>query len=479
MLELHRQIDRRIQYLDRAIPQRKSQASIRTKKVDPSAFNAWLPVVTPSFNWNWNHLEFIKSQIGKVTKGEIKRLILSVPPRHGKSELVTVRYSAWSIETNPEKRVIIGAYNQTLANKFSRKIRRIVESRIPLNKERTAVEDWETLKGGGCRAVGVGGGITGQGGNLIIIDDPVKNREEANSETYREKVWDWYKDDLYTRCEPDASIILIMTRWHDDDLAGRILGSDDGSNWTLINLPALAEDNDLLGRQPGAALCPDRYDEKELASIHTVMGNSFYALYQGRPLPAEGGLFKRHWFAGKIIKSIPEGTRFVRHWDLAATKDAGAARTAGVKIGKMPDGKFVVASVIAEQEEGATVRRIIKSTAELDGKSVMISLPQDPGQAGKVQAQDMIAMLAGWNVKAEPETGDKVTRAEPFAAQCEAGNVFLLEDDWNSSYVNELCAFPQNKFKDRVDASSGAFARLVVEPDSLGIGLMQGAVTGW
>jgi predicted phage terminase large subunit-like protein len=426
-------------------------------------FSDWLPIVTPAYSWHWEHLVFIREQIAKVTNGACQRLILSVPPRHGKSEMVTVRYSAWVIETQPEKRVIIGAYNQTLANKFSRKVRRIVESRMVLSKERNAVEDWETLQGGGCRAVGVGGGITGQGGDLIIIDDPVKNREEANSETYREKVWDWFRDDLYTRCEPNASIILIMTRWHDDDLAGRILGSDDKENWTLINLPALAEEDDPLGRDIGQALCPERYNEAELKSIHTVLGNSFYALYQGRPLPLEGGMFKRHWFEGKIMKAPPADTVWCRHWDLAATKDLNAARTAGVKIGRTPEGKFVVGNVVKVQEEGDSVRRLIKGTAELDGVDVLISLPQDPGQAGKVQARDLIAMLWGYNARAEPETGDKATRAEPFAAQCEAGNVYLVQGDWNQSYIDELCAFPQNKFKDQVDASSGAFARLFTD----------------
>lgn len=375
---------------------------------------------------------------------------------------MTVRYSAYALECDPSKRVIIGAYNQTLADKFSRKVRRIAEARVALSTDRKAVEDWETTAGGGVRAVGVGAGVTGMGGNLIVIDDPVKNREEANSETYRNKVWDWYTDDLYTRLEPGGAVVLIMTRWHEDDLAGRILASEDAANWETLNLPALAEDADPLGRAPGEALCRDRYDEVALAGIRQVLGNSFYALYQGRPLPIEGAMFKRHWFDQKFINVAPAGTRWVRHWDLAATKDLDAARTAGVKIGRMPDGKFVVGDVVKVQEEGASVRSLIRMTAELDGRAVRISLPQDPGQAGKVQARDMVAMLAGYNVSAEPETGDKATRAEPFAAQCEAGNVYLVKGDWNAGYLNELCSFPQGKFKDQVDASSGAFAKVAL-----------------
>lgn len=173
-------------------------------------FPEWLDEVTPLWQWHVPHLQLIQHQLHRITTGEINRLMLFLPPRHAKSETATVRYPAWRLEDNPELRIIVAAYNQTLANKFSRKTRRIVRSRLPLSTERNAAEDWETTKGGGVRAVGVGGGVTGQGGDLIIIDDPVKNREEADSLTYRDKVWDWYTDDLYTRLEPGAAMILIM-----------------------------------------------------------------------------------------------------------------------------------------------------------------------------------------------------------------------------------------------------------------------------
>ena len=171
-------------------------------------------------------------------------------------------------------------------------------------------------------------------------------------------------------------------------------------------------------------------------------------------------MFKRSWFEGKFIGAAPEGTRWVRHWDLAATARKTAARTAGVKLGRTPDGKFVVGHVVTTQAEGPDVRKLIKATAESDGRAVEISLPQDPGQAGKVQAADMVAMLAGFVARAEPETGDKVTRAEPFSVQCEAGNVLIVKGEWNDAYLDELCLFPSGQFKDQVDATSGAFGRL-------------------
>lgn len=183
--------------------------------------------------------------------------------------------------------------------------------------------------------------------------------------------------------------------------------------------------------------------------------------YQQRPVPREGGMFKRAWFAEKIIDAAPAFTRWVRHWDLAATKGGNGARTAGVKMGRTPDGRFVVGHVAKDRLDGAGVRLLVKATAEVDGRGVAISLPQDPGQAGKVQAADMIALLAGYRASAEPETGDKATRAEPFAAQCAAGNVFLVRGEWNEDYIDELCLFPGGAIKDQVDASSGAFGKLL------------------
>jgi predicted phage terminase large subunit-like protein len=215
----------------------------------------------------------------------------------------------------------------------------------------------------------------------------------------------------------------------------------------------------------GYLLDPVRFPRAAVEDLKHVKGAYAYAGQdQQRPTPREGGLFKRHWFEGKIIGAAPPGTRWVRHWDLAATKSTTAARTAGVKLGRTPDGRYVVGHVVKTQDEGNAVRKLIKATAETDGRSVEISLPQDPGQAGKVQKSDMVAMLAGWTVRAEPETGDKYTRAEPFSVQCEAGNVYLLQGEWNDDYLDELCLFPGGSFKDQVDASSRAFGRLVGKP---------------
>jgi len=426
-------------------------------------FGAWLPRATPGYRWDWPHLRLVQEHLAAVADGRCRRLMVFMPPRHGKTELVTIRYPVWRLKQNPGCRVILGAYNQTLANKFSRKARRLAVTEVGLSKERAAVEDWETAPGGGMRAVGVGAGITGSGGDLILIDDPVKSREEANSPAYRERVWDWYTDDLYTRLEPGGAIVLIMTRWHTDDLAGRILASEDAGNWTVVNLPAEAEAGDALGRAPGAALCPERFDLARLAEIKTVLGSWAYAaLYQQRPAPAEGGMFKREWFA--IVDALPAGCTFVRWWDKAATAKGGDY-SAGVLLARAADGRFYVADVQRGQWSSDERNRVMAQTAALDamrrqGSSLEIWMEQEPGSSGKESADLSISQLAGHAVWAETSSGSKEVRAQPLAAQCEAGNVRLLRGAWNAAYIDELTSFPFGANDDQVDASSGAFNKL-------------------
>ena len=397
-----------------------------------------------------------------MERGEITRLMLFLPPRHGKSEMVTVRYPVWKLTRDPSARILIGAYNQTLAEKFSLKARRIAQySGVEISRERHSVEDWETMSGGGLRAAGVGAGVTGMGANLVIVDDPVKNREEAQSPAYRDRVWDWYTNDLYTRLEPNGSIILIMTRWHEDDLAGRIQASEDGKSWKIINLPAEAEEGDPLGRAVGQPLCPARFDLEALAGIKRVLGRDYHALYQQRPRPREGEMFKLSWF--EIIEAWPAGASLLRYWDKAGTAGGGKF-TAGVLMA-YSSGVFIVVDVVRGQWAAAEREKVIRQTAILDREKydhVTIWTEQEPGSGGKESAEGTIRNLAGFVIYADRPTGDKVLRAEPFSVQAEAGNVKLLRGEWNTSYLGELTSFPSGTFADQVDGSSGAFNKLVV-----------------
>lgn len=425
-------------------------------------FITWLQSTSPSWTWTWNYQLYIQRYLQQITDGQLRRLMLFVPPRHGKSEMVTVRYPIYRMEREPSTRVIIGAYNQTLAEKFSRKSRKIARERVSISYERKAAEDWETVEGGGLRAVGVGGGITGQGGNLIIIDDPVKNRKEASSKVYRDGVYDWYTDDLYTRLEPGGAIILIMTRWHEDDLAGRILASEDGPNWTVIKLPAEAEPNDPLGRQPGEALNPARYPLPELAKIRRVLGKSYYALYQQRPMEQEGDIFKRSWF--EPIRELPPRFQAVaRYWDKASTKDGGDY-TAGVLMGRSGDNYYVIDMVRGQWSTGARDTKILETAdadSKLFGQQVVNVFEQEPGSSGVDVVRAMARLLAGYTVKADKVTGDKKLRAEPFASQAEFGFVKVFRGRWFDEWIDEVTSFPNGAHDDVVDASSGAFNAIV------------------
>lgn len=418
-------------------------------------FSEWLEVVTPQWNWNWLHLIKTREAIDRVSNGTCKRLMIFEPPRHGKSEQNTVRYPVWRLEHEPGMRIIVGAYNQTLANKFSRKARRIAAQRIPLSVDRAAVEEWETLGGGGFRAIGVGGGITGQGGNLILIDDPVKSREEAESLPYRDRVWDWYRDDLYTRLEPDGAIILTMTRWHEDDLAGRLMmeAQNGGEQWEVLNLPALAEKDDPLGRELGKALCPERYDEEALANIRMVQGiRSFTALYQGKPQPDEGAMFKRQWF--EPVNAAPEGLRWVRYWDLAASTKTTADYTASAEVAMSEEGDVFIRDMIRGRWEWPDAKKIMVSTM-LSGNGTRHGIEEAMHGLAAVQELRRDQSLANISVQGIKVDKDKVSRALPWAARAEAKKVKLVKGEWVNAFLDEVCAFPLGAHDDQVDTVSG------------------------
>jgi predicted phage terminase large subunit-like protein len=420
------------------------------------------------------HLDLLNRKLSRVASGAIRRLLITMPPRHGKSEFASKYFPAWYLGTFPQRRVILASYEADFARSWGAKVRDILAEHGPsyfgvgLRGDSLAADRWD-LAGyaGGMVTAGVGGSITGRGADLFIVDDPVKNAEEANSETYREKTWDWFASTAYTRLEPGGAIILVQTRWHEDDLAGRILArsqSGSGEAWDVVDLPALAREGDVLGRGPGEALWPDRFTADELAVIRRTIGEYFFAaLYDQRPTPRGGGMLKSVWF--QPVDAAPVGMPSVRYWDKAGT-EGGGAYTAGVLMTRRHDGIYFVADVVRGQWSSGEREARIRSTAERDGKHVAVWVEQEPGSGGKESAQNTVLNLAGWDVHAETVTGDKTTRARPFAAQAEAGNLRIVRDGdarrWNSTFLDELDAFPTGKFKDQVDAASGAFNKLAL-----------------
>lgn len=301
--------------------------------------------------------------------------------------------------------------------------------------------------------------------NCFIIDDPHKDSEEADSPTMREKVWDWYNSVVYTRLERGGSVIVIQTRWHHDDLSGRLLANakKGGDKWVELNLPAICMDpeTDLMGRELGQALSPGRKNERELERIRENLTPRFWsAMFQQQPVSDEGAMFRADWF--EETNRIPLGMKRVRAWDFGSNTDGDY--TAGVLMARDKDGVFYIEDVIRERVSHMKVEQLVLNTALNDRKkygSVQIIIPQDPGQAGVVQASSYIRKLAGYRIKAIRPTGDKETRASGLAAQAEARMVKIKPALWNKAFLEELSLFPLGTNDDQVDAAADAFNGLL------------------
>lgn len=545
----------------------------------------------------------------RVESGEIKRLLITMPPRHGKSELCSVRFPAWYLGRNPDKRIIIASYAADLAERFSRQVRAvIIGDRFPavfpgvqIAQDSRSVAAWDLAKHrGGLKAVGVGGPLTGFGANCVtegtlvqtaagpcaiedvrlgtqsgimvsyehgrfryaqaeaiqkrqsawlyritttgggvveltgdhrvwttrgyveaaqlapgdivlrcmrhmpsettpvvglqpvyepiavvervrrtasvydiqvdaphnflagsilvhnclVIDDPVKNRAEAQSEVYRNSVWDWYTSTAYTRLEDAGAVVVVMTRWHDDDLMGRLLQAEadgTGDTWTKLHLPALDDQ--------GRALWPEKYDAAALDNIRQTIGEyDWNALYMGTPTPREGAFFKVSEV--RIVEALPAALPMVRAWDVAATPGDGDYTAGALMAGPDADGRFYVADMVRGQWDTDERNRTMRQTADLDGTSVRVLVPQDPGSAGVDASRAFVRLLSGYSVEAVRVTGEKALRADPFSSQVNAGNVCMVRGAWNRATLDEMRSFPLGRNDDQVDALADAFNAL-------------------
>jgi predicted phage terminase large subunit-like protein len=422
------------------------------------------------FRWvnNWHH-EAICRALVRVFKGECTRLIINVPPRYSKTEYL-VNFMPWALGHWPDSEFIYTSYSATLAENNTAAAKGIVQSveyqrifpGVQLRADAQSKGDWRTTAGGIVYAAGSGGTITGFGagkmrpgfGGAILIDDPHK-ADEATSDVMRKNVIDWFQNTVESRKnDPERTpIILIMQRLHEADLAGFLLGGGNGETWEHLCLDAIQgerTDNE-------AALWPAKHSLATLRQMERSSPYVFAGQYRQRPAPLAGGEFKPD--AIGVIEALPAGTRFVRAWDLAGTESDGDW-TAGGKLGEMPDGRYVIADLVHLRESPEQVEASVKATATRDGTGVPVSIPQDPGQAGKAQVRQFTRLLSGFTVKSKPVSGDKVTRARPFAAQVNVGNVVMLRGPWNDAVINEMRSFPNAKHDDTIDALALAFDEL-------------------
>jgi predicted phage terminase large subunit-like protein len=414
------------------------------------------------------HHRFLLDQLEAISRGSIDRLMVLMPPGSAKSTYASILYPAWWFTQHPASSVIAASHTTGLAEHFGRQVRDIVKehaSRLgySLHAGLRAAGHWQTSRKGEYFAAGVRGPLAGRRADLVIIDDPIKSHAEADSPLLREWIWNWYRSDLTPRLKPKGRVVLIMTRWHEDDLAGRLLALN-AAEWHIICLPALAEDNDPIGRASGTALWPDWEDEAALLRKRDTVGErTWSAQYQQSPRPIQGSLFKIACI--DILDTPPEvfAGSVVRAWDLAATVATGANDpdwTVGVKLGREDTGRYVVLDVVRLRGSPHEVGNAISEAARVDGRSIIIGLPQDPGQAGKVQVTHLAGQLAGHRISSSPETGAKSTRAGPVASQVEARNVAIVRGSWNHAFMEELRDFPFGRKDDQVDALSRAFEML-------------------
>jgi predicted phage terminase large subunit-like protein len=365
--------------------------------------------------------------------------------------------------------VILTSYEADFAASWGRKVRDVITESgqdyfgIRLRADSSAADRWDLADHqGGMTTAGVGGPITGKGADLLICDDPIKNAEEANSPTIRQRHKDWWRSTAYTRLEPGAAAVVMCTRWNEDDLPGWLIAESegDGEKWEVLNLPALAGENDPLGREPGAALWPERYPVDRLEVIRKSIGSYWFAsLYQGSPIPAGGGLFRREWLA-HVVDAAPAGRMSrIRYWDLASVLGGGDF-TSGLKMARTSDGLFYIEDIVRGQWGPHDRDKVIQQTAQLDGRDVPIRIEQEPGSSGVSLIAAMVRMLAGFVVHPDRVTGDKATRAAPLAAQCEAGNVKIVKGPHVRDFIEEAAFFPFGKHDDMIDSASGAFNAL-------------------
>ena len=440
-------------------------------------FREYIPLVSRRFKF-FRHVDVLVDNLERVVDGSLRRLMVFMPPRHGKSECITRLFSGYFVSRFPEREVGMASYSGEMAYGFSRHARGFYEEGGgSLAPDASAIREWRTPAGGGLWAAGVGGPLTGRGFHLGIVDDPVRGSEEADSDSQRRKLHDWYTSVFHTRSEPDAALVVVCTRWHQEDLAGWLLNQEAEAQegWHILHFDAIHEEKSPEfprtctvqpdWREVGEALCPERFPLDVLEAKRRTMGTrAFGALYQQTPTPPDGLFFKGSWF--ETVDQSPDRARRIRYWDTAGSEGRGDY-TVGVLMSKH-NGTFFVEDVVRGQWSPGRRDGHILATAEADRQrygrcgGVGVWLESEAGVAGADRTQATTRLLAGHSVRSERPTGSKVVRADPFAAQCESGNVKVVGGPWNTAFLDELCSFPYSRNDDQVDAASGAFNRLAL-----------------
>lgn len=462
-----------------ALKDEKQRAITRAKCKTLYGFvqEAWkvLEPETP-FVPGW-HIQAICDHLEAISHGKITRLVINIPPGCMKSLTASVLWEAWEWGPlgRPGLRYLTTSYKEDYAKRDARKMRDLIRSdwyqaHWPITLLREGEMSFENSHRGGREAVPFGS-LTAGRGNRLVIDDP-HSTETAESQADRITATRIFRESATSRLNDPRTdaIVVIMHRLHPDDICGVI--DKLGLGYEKLILPMEFEIERRCKtsiftdprKHDGDLLFPERFTRKVIDRDKVALGSYAYAgQYQQRPAPREGGMFKLQWM--QVTKFVPPPSAMrVRRWDLAATLPKPGTDpdwSVGLRMSKW-DGKWYIEHVARFRDSAGGVRRKMRALAEADGEECRIALPQDPGQAGKDQAENLVAFLAPYIASAERETGAKDIRAEPLAAQFEAGNVLICEGPWNETFIEELCSFPVGH-DDQVDAASGAFLELTGE----------------
>lgn len=403
------------------------------------------------------HHQLIIDELEKVACGKTNRLALFLPPGSAKSTYASILFPPWYFSRLPSSSIIAASHTAELAEKFGRRVRRLVADHsdtlnVDVSTESSAAGRWDTDKGGEYFAAGVGGSITGRRADLAIIDDPIRSREDADSKLVRDKQWDWFKFDLSTRLKPNASIILIQTRWHEDDLAGRIL-AEEADRWKVVSLPMEATSHDdPLGRSLGEPLWPDWFTD-EMRSDAKRDTRVWSALYQQQPTPDEGGLFKREWF--NPVNNIPDReTLMVYGGSDYAVTSRGGDYTVHCVLGLDPDGEMYLLDVWRKQ---AASDEWVEAWCDLVRKWKPMAWAEETGQiksgVGPFLERRAVERQAYCVREQFPTRGDKAVRAQSIRGRMAMRGLRIPKDAaWRADFESELLRFPAGVHDDQVDA---------------------------
>lgn len=406
------------------------------------------------------HHSLVISELEAIEQGQQSRLIVCLPPRHGKSLITSTLFPAWYLGRHPDRQVIFASYGQELSDDFGRRVRNLLTDPLHkaifpdcrLSEDSAAAHRFNTTRGGAYFAVGRGGPVTGRGANLLIIDDPLKDYEEASSETIRRALHDWFASVAYPRLTPGGAIVVIQTRWHEDDLAGRLLNSNCSEKWNFLDLPAIAERDEGF-RHQGEALWSERFSLLELERIRTAIGGrAFASLYQQRPTAGEGAIFKRDYWQSYRPPLATQFSRLIQSWDTAFKKGAENDYSVCTTWGVADNGYYLL-HLWRGRVDFPELKRLLTSLADQWNPQAILVEDKASGQS-LIQELKHSTALPIIPVKVD---SDKLARAQAVTPLIEAGKISLPESaPWINDFIDEMAAFPNGVHDDCVDSVTQA-----------------------